>query len=115
MENNYIEEFKTLREEIGRYIELFLEPKLGLHWRFVNFKFRNLDKQQHPKIFSFAVSSILPSILIQIVCPFLALFQKPNKLLISLVLQIISILNTNPIKELKDDMDKALKETIKNT
>lgn len=110
---------------IGRYIELFLEPKLGFHWESSNFKFRNLDKRQHPKVFSFPVSITLPSILIQIVCPLLALFLKPNNwwfygtlclfLLISLVLQIISISNTNPAKGLKDDMDKALKETIKNT
>jgi hypothetical protein len=111
--------------KIGRYIELSLEPSLGFHWESVNFKFRNLDKPQHPKIFSFAVSSTLPAILIQIICPLLALFQKPNNwyfygilclgLIISLGLQIKSILNTNPTDKLKNDMEKALKDTIKNT
>ena len=55
---------------IGRYIELFLEPKLRLHWESYN---RYLRGGGNKRFFTrFTLGTMMPLIAIQIICPLLS-------------------------------------------
>jgi len=55
---------------IGRYIELFLEPKLGLHWESYNRYLRGGANKRFST--RFALGTMMPLIVIQIICPLLS-------------------------------------------
>lgn len=55
---------------IGRYIELFVEPKLGLNWEAYNRYLRGGKTKRFST--RFALGTMMPLIVIQAICPFLS-------------------------------------------
>lgn len=62
---------------IGRYIEIHLERKLGLHWEGVNRRLRGAEGKMGLKT-TYAFSTIAPLLLIQLGCPLLSLLFLPQ-------------------------------------
>ena len=74
---------------IGRYIEFFLEPKLGLHWETYNRLLRGGSNKRFST--RFALGTMMPLIVIQIICPFLSLTTGVTDIRLWLGLEAIAI------------------------
>ncbi|HSF83646.1 MAG TPA: hypothetical protein VLA49_20605 [Anaerolineales bacterium] len=101
---------------IGRYIEIHLEPELHLSWERFNRELRG--KPNSPFFSRFAISLAAPLLIIQIICPLIALVVSPIGLLprlllvfLALVIVVVEFVYINQFAT-TDEMVAEIRETI---